>query len=63
MAWILYGMDNQNEMEPQHEREGAGDHIRTRLRNLAEKAAALNESLASVEENLKKASGEAKGGD
>jgi hypothetical protein len=56
-------MDNQNGTEPKPEGEGNGDNIRTRLRNLAEKAAALNESLASVEENLKEASGEVKGRD
>jgi hypothetical protein len=51
------GMKN-DATEPRQETKPGSENIRERLQTLAQKTAALNESIAHVEKNLKGASGE-----
>jgi septal ring factor EnvC (AmiA/AmiB activator) len=52
------GMNN-NPTEARQEKESGSENIQQRLQTLAQKTAALNETLARVEKNLKEARSEA----
>ncbi|MEY2576603.1 MAG: hypothetical protein QOF80_2090 [Verrucomicrobiota bacterium] len=56
---FVYGMANKDNTESRQDTEPGSETIRGRLQGLAQKTAALNETLARVEKNLSEASGEA----